>query len=127
LDENYKPLYFTNIVGAPHDIPKSVIDKLHIFQGNNAMLAGDHWNPFMTMMKRTNVQHQDMLMKLFILSLEEDVVDWFTSLLDNNINTFSQLESIFIETWEEKDNIYLLVALMGALEIYICSNGVGDH
>jgi len=46
VDENYKPLDFTNIVGAPHDIPERAIDKLPIFQGSNVISTRDHWKCF---------------------------------------------------------------------------------
>ena len=49
----------------------------------------------MTMIKRYNIGHLDVFMKSFVLSLEEDVVDWFTSLLDNSIRTKAQLEDAF--------------------------------
>jgi hypothetical protein len=51
LVENYKPLDFSNITRAPRDIPEKSIDKLLIFQGNNAVPTQDHWNAFMTVIK----------------------------------------------------------------------------
>ena len=56
---------------------------------------------FMNMIRRERVQHLDVVMKLFALSLEEEAIDWFTSLLDNSISTLAQCENAFFEKWGE--------------------------
>jgi len=69
-DELYLPFDFTQIVGYPHDLPEKAIDKLPIFQGNNAISAKSHVRAFGTLLSRWARQpHEDMKMKLFALSL----------------------------------------------------------
>jgi hypothetical protein len=88
------------------------IDKLPSFQGNNVVSARDHWNTFMSMIIKYHIGHLDVLMKFFVLSLEEDAIDWLTSFLDNSISTKDQLEVPSLKKWgERRDNRYLLVAL----------------
>jgi len=41
LDNNYKPLDLSTIVGASHDISDKTIEKLLVFQGNNAIITQD--------------------------------------------------------------------------------------
>jgi hypothetical protein len=69
----------------------------------------------MNMIKCAKVGHLDVLMKLFVLSLEDDALHWFISFLDNSISTKDQLEDTFVERWEEKkDSRHLLASLSGA-------------
>lgn len=59
----------------------------------------------MRMIIKYHIGHLDVLMKLFVLSLEEDATDWLTNFLDNSISTMDQLESAFFEKWGEcRDN-----------------------
>lgn len=59
--------------------------------------------------------HLDVLLKLFDLSLEDDAIDWFMSLVDNSINTWEEWQRVFLERWEEgNDNRFLLATLNGA-------------
>jgi hypothetical protein len=69
----------------------------------------------MSLIVKHHVPHLDSLMKLFVLSLEDDALDWFTSLPDCSIRDKNQLENAFMEKWgEHKDNKYLLAALTNA-------------
>jgi hypothetical protein len=87
LDDLFKPSNFANICGYSHDVPEKAIDKLPFFQGNNAVSGRDHWRQFMSVIQKQGVRNMDVVMKLFVLSLEDDAMDWFTSLSDNDINT----------------------------------------
>ena len=44
--EFYKPLEFSQIAGAPHNIPNDAIKKLPKFEGNNAISAKSHLRKF---------------------------------------------------------------------------------
>ena len=44
--EFYKPLDFSQIVGAPHNFPNDAIKKLPKFEGNNAITAKSHLRKF---------------------------------------------------------------------------------
>jgi hypothetical protein len=41
-------------------------------------------------------------MKLFVLSLEEDALDWFSGLDDNKFTTIKDLIEAFPERWSDK-------------------------
>jgi hypothetical protein len=47
-----RPLNFAAIQGAPHAVPEKTIDKLPIFQGNNAISAKDHISSFHMCMEK---------------------------------------------------------------------------
>jgi hypothetical protein len=42
-------------------------------------------------------------MKLFILSFDDDDLDWFTELKDNQVKTCKELIDAFMEKWKEKE------------------------
>ena len=46
--------------------------------------------------------HDDVKMKLFALSLEEDAGDWYLDLDDNSYKTLDEFQTGFKEKWGEK-------------------------
>jgi hypothetical protein len=79
LNDNYKLLNLSIVCGSPHDIPDKGVYKLPIFQGNNVVSTQDHLNAFKNVVRQLNVKVLDVVLKLFVLSLEDDVIDWCTS------------------------------------------------
>ena len=56
--------------------------------------------------------HDDVKMKIFALSLEEDARDWYLDLDDNSYKTLDEFQTVFKEKWEEKkEPRHQLVAL----------------
>jgi hypothetical protein len=79
LKESINPCDFSNINGYPHAIPEKAIEKLPSFQGNNVVSAKMHVKSFMRCINKWFVahDHEDVKMKLFVLSLEEDASDGY--------------------------------------------------
>jgi hypothetical protein len=51
-------------------------------------------------------------MKLFFLSLEDDALDWFMELTNNNAKTIKELIDAFVEIWgDRKERRHLLASL----------------
>jgi hypothetical protein len=50
-----------------------------------------------------NAWHEDVGMKLFILSFDDDDLDWFTKLKDKQVKTYKELTNAFMEKWKEKE------------------------
>ena len=77
MSDFFKPLEFSQIAGAPHAILGDAVKKLPTFQGNNAMTAKSHLWKFEKHLVSYCIDaandHDDVKMKLFSLSLEEDV------------------------------------------------------
>ena len=88
MTELFKPLEFSQIAGAPHAIPNDAIKKLLIFQGNNAITAKSHlWKFEKHLVSYWNDvahDHDDVKMKLFALSLEDDAGEWYSDLDDDS-------------------------------------------
>ena len=110
----FKPLDYFAIIGQPHNIPDKAIEKVPSFYGNNVISTKSHLLAFTQCYNKWchNVNHEDVKMRLFALSLEADVFEWFTSLEDNSIKTFKEFETAFNKIWgDKKEKINLLGAL----------------
>ena len=94
MTEFFKPLEFSHITGAPHDIPNDSIKKLPIFQQNNAITAKSHLRNFEKYLASycndASHDHDDVKMTLFALSLEDDAEEWYFDLDDDSYKTLSE-------------------------------------
>ena len=78
MDDLFKPCDFSNIVGYPHVLPDKAIEKLPSFQGDKTVNVKSHILRFnICLAKCCNThEYEDVKMKLFVLSFEEDVMEW---------------------------------------------------
>lgn len=115
MDDLYLPCNFSNIQGYPRDLPTTGMDKLSSFQGNNAVIVKDHLNRFRHFINKwgsANVAHEDVRMKLFVLSLEEDALKWFTKRPDHSFNSLQALTNAFKDRFGDKrEESHLVKAL----------------
>ena len=79
MDAIYQPCDFSNIDGYPHPIPDKALEKLPSFQGNNVVSVKIHVQNFSLCISKwcNGHKYEDVKMKLFVLYLEEDALDWF--------------------------------------------------
>ena len=73
--ENYRQISFVGIPGAPHPILFDLRDKVVKFLGNNAVIGEENLRIFIDMLNDYEVEHEDVVMKLFVHSLTKDVRD----------------------------------------------------
>ena len=116
MDDIFSPFDFTAIVGYPHALSEKALEKLPTFQGNNAISAKTHVKDFSLCINKwcnaTQHNHQDVKMKLFALSLEEEAFDWFSNLYDNKFPTLNSLIDEFMDKWgDKKEHRHALAAL----------------
>ena len=68
--------------------------KLTIFQGNNAIIAKSHLRKFkkhlVSYCNDAAHDHDDVKMKIFALSLEDDAGEWYLDLDDNSYKTLGE-------------------------------------
>ena len=102
--ERYKQVSFLGIPGFPHPIPNDLRDKVTKFAGNNAVTGEEHLKKFIDMLNDYEVEHEDVVMKLFVHSLTEDARDWFRRLPDDSVSSWSDLETLFKEQYGDKTN-----------------------
>jgi len=65
---------------------------------------------FYALVENLNVEHIDMVMRLFVQSLDGEERKWFKPLPGNSISTWEELENDFMHKWgDKKDHGYFLI------------------
>jgi hypothetical protein len=107
MDDLYRPIDFSAISGYPHVIPENALQNLPCFQSNNIIDARRHVKRVSHCFNKwcCNSLYEDIKMKLFILSFDDDDLDWFTELKDNQVKTCNELIDAFMEKWKEKESL----------------------
>jgi hypothetical protein len=105
MDDLYRPIDFSEINGYPHVIPERALQKLPCFQGSNVVDARRHVMFVSHCFYKWchNARHEDIGMKLFIMSFDDDDLDWFMKLKDNQVKTYKELIDAFMEKWKEDE------------------------
>ena len=116
MTELFKPLDFSQIAGAPHNISNDAIKKFPKFEGNNAITAKSHLRNFekhlVSYYNDSTHDHDDVKMKLFSLSLEDDAEEWYFDLGDDSYKTLTEFLEGFKKKWgKKKEPRHLLAAL----------------
>ena len=83
----YKQMSSLGIPGFSHPIANDLMEKVTKFARNNAITIEENLKNFIDMLNDYVVEHEDVVMKLFVHSLIEDVRDCFTRLPDDNIKS----------------------------------------
>lgn len=80
MDYSFKPCRFTDRL---HDFPEEAISKLPIFSGGDPIAVRRHLGLFTRIMiiycRPPQFNHEDIKMRLFVLSLEDDALNWFNN------------------------------------------------
>ena len=71
--DKYRQMSFVGKLGSPHPISFDLRDKVVKFSGNNVVTNEEHLRVFIDMLNYFEVEHEDVVMKLFVHSLIEDV------------------------------------------------------
>ena len=102
--EKYRQICFLGIPSYPNEIPKGLRDKVTKFARNNVITSEQHLRDFFDLLNDYEVEHEDVVMKLFVHSLTKDARDWFRRLPDDNITSWSDLEKFFKEQYGDHTN-----------------------
>ena len=82
LDQRFAPLNFSTVLGFPHPIPhiSEWGDFLSVFIERKEENPTQHLVMFHQCMDQLDIHHEDVLMKMFMYSLEGDARGWYRSL-----------------------------------------------
>jgi hypothetical protein len=105
MDDLYKPIDFSAISRYPHVILEKALQNLPCFQSNNVVDARRHINRVSHYFNKwcCNALYEVVGMKLFILSFDDDDLDWFTEVKDEQVKTYNELIDAFMKKWKEKE------------------------
>jgi hypothetical protein len=99
LARRFAPLNFSSIDGYPHPMPQidEWKDLLPIFyEGENDILV-EHVQEFHALMQQLDIHHEDILMKMFMYSLDGDARKRYFSLPPSNISSLKDFHRVFNE------------------------------
>ncbi|KAH9287659.1 hypothetical protein KI387_031776 [Taxus chinensis] len=97
------------MAGYPNVVPQDVRNRLPKFQGNNAITGDQHLKLFVNMMEDFEIEFEDVYIKLFIHTLEEDARDWYKYFPDNSIDSWTEMKNAFrLQYGDKTDPRFLL-------------------
>jgi hypothetical protein len=104
MDHLFRPINFSAISDYQHMISEEALQNLPCFEGDNVVDARRHVRNVSHCIVEWchNASYEYVKMKLFILSFDDDDVDWLTKLKDKHVKTYNELIDSFMEKWKEK-------------------------
>ena len=98
LAKRFAPLNFSAIDGYPHPVPQ--IDEWkdllpRFYEGDNENLV-EHVHEFHALMQQLDIHHEDILMKMFMYSLEGYARKWYRTLHASSISSLKDFHDVFL-------------------------------
>jgi hypothetical protein len=107
IQERYKPLYLPPTL---HDLPANYTNNLRTFDGDNVNFTVEkHIQRFEYFLDLYEVEDDDVYIRIFALSLQGKVKNWFRNLLAANIRNFHQFMQVFLDRWVVMGNVFLIL------------------
>jgi hypothetical protein len=107
IPDRYKPLDLPPIL---HDLPANYSNNLPRFDGENVKITAEkHIQSLEDFLDLFEVEDDDVYIKMFALSLQGKVKNWFESLPAASINNFHQFTQVFLDRWVILGNVFLIL------------------
>ena len=105
MDYSFKPYHFTDDL---HDVSEEAISKLLLFSGGDSVAVRKHLNRFICVMIiyciLPQYNHEDVKMRLFVLSLEDDALNWFNSCPEDSFTSLQDIFDVFKDKYGDPDS-----------------------
>jgi hypothetical protein len=97
LARRFFPLNFSAIDGYPHPVPqidewKDLLPRFYEGENDNPV---EHVHEFHVVMQQLDIHHEDILMKMFMYSLEVDGRKWYRTLSASSISSLKEFHDVF--------------------------------
>ena len=90
-------------------MPQDYLKILPRFNGENDTEAQKHLEVLCAFAENFNVEHLDVVLRLFVQTLDGEARKWLKTLGDRSITNWEEMENVFIKKWgEKKDHGYYL-------------------
>jgi hypothetical protein len=107
VPDRYKPLDLPPIL---HDLPVNYINNLPRFDGENANITAEkHIQNLEDFLDLYEVEDDDVYIRMFSLSLQGKVKNWFRNLPAASIRNFHQFMQVFLDRWVIMGNVFLIL------------------
>jgi hypothetical protein len=106
----FDPLSFVAFPDYPHELcTRKWLKCLPLIVGRSGESIEDHLVVFSKLLDDFEVEHEDVAMRMFVLTLEGEAQTWYKSLLDASIDGWDSFQEKFTERWADKrDNSSLI-------------------
>jgi hypothetical protein len=105
--DRYKPLDLPPFL---HDLPVNYINNLPRFDGENANITAEkHIQSLEDFLDLYEVEDDDVCIRMFALSLQGKVKNWFRNLPAASIRNFHQFMQVFLDRWVIMGNVFLIL------------------
>jgi len=108
--DRYKPINFSGICGYPNALPPKIRFFLPKFNGIKDESAERHLQQFMNVIDDFEIDHEDVVMRLFVQSLDEDARDWFSYLPAHSVSSWHGFKSAFLVQYGERISEYAVIS-----------------
>jgi hypothetical protein len=93
-----------------HDFPANYNNNLPRFDGENANITAEkHIQRFEDFLDLYEVEDDDVYIRMFSLSLQGKVKNWFKNLPAASIENFHQFMQVFLDRWVIMGNVFLIL------------------
>jgi hypothetical protein len=107
IPNRYKPLDLPPIL---HDLPTNYTNNLLRFDGQNANITAEkHIKRFEDFLDLYEVEDDDFYSRMFSLSLQGNVKNWFKNLPATSIRNFHQFMQVLLDRWVVMGNVFLIL------------------
>ena len=105
----FRKIYFSSVLEYLNQLspPRWAFERAPKFHGH-LHLATQHVTSFIDYISDLNVVHEDVIMKLFVISMEEDANRWLKHLDRGEISSFIGLIKAFHKDWDDNYQGYLV-------------------
>ena len=97
------------VLGAQHPLPKHLEKLLLKFDPDNDITPEDHIKQFMLSLRLLEVQHEDLVCRLFPYTFVGQESTWFFSLALRSIASWQQFKTTFISQFGDDKTLGMMV------------------
>jgi ribonuclease HI len=105
------------VPGAQHPLPKHPEKWLPKFDPDSKQIAEDHIKKFMLAIRLCNVEHEDVVCRLFPYTFEGNASTWYFAQQPHTIASWEKFESCFLEKFGDGKPLEVLVMDLSNLKM----------
>ena len=98
-----------NLASPLHDLPKNPEKVLPKFDFGKGVSAKDHLQSFYLALNLLNVEHEDVVCRLFQYTFEPKASSWYFSLQSNSILNWDGFEKAFLGKFGNQKTVAILI------------------
>jgi hypothetical protein len=105
------------VLGPQHPLPKHPEKWLPKFDPDSKKITEDHIKKFMLAVRIHNVEHEDVVCRLFPYTFEGNASTWYFSQQSHTIVSWEKFESCFLEKFRDDKSLEVLVMELSSLRM----------